>query len=207
MGTVITRRSKLTLFDSHAMSIDPKEIIQPVAVQSTLSCKILPKQLAWYAVYTRPRHEKKIYARLKQEKIEVFLPLQTTIRQWSDRKKKVSEPLFSCYIFVYISSKDYYKILNVDGVVRYITFNGKAVSIPEKQIRFIRMLLEQEIEIEETKEPMPKGARVEIMIGPLTGLTGELLEDAGKKRVIIRIEEINKALLVNVPLNFLKLIG
>ncbi len=189
------------------MSLDPKEIIQPAAVQSPVSCKTLPKQLAWYAVYTRPRHEKKIYARLKQEKIEVFLPLQTTIRQWSDRKKKVSEPLFSCYIFVYISSKDYYKILNVDGVVRYITFNGKAVSIPEKQIRLIRMLLEQEIEIEETKEPMPKGSRVEIRIGPMTGMTGELLENAGKKRVIIRIEEINKALLVNVPMNFLKLIG
>lgn len=207
MGMVITRRSKWTLFDSHAMPVDSKKIVQPAADHSPLLCKPLPKQLTWYAVYTRPRHEKKIFARLKKENIEAFLPLQTTIRQWSDRKKKVSEPLFSCYVFVYISSKDYYKILNVDGVVRYITFNGKAVSIPEKQIRLIRMLLEQEIEIEETKELLPKGAKVEIRIGPLIGLTGELLENAGKKRVIIRIEEINKALLVNVPLNFLKLIG
>jgi transcriptional antiterminator RfaH len=207
MGMVITRRSKWTLFDSRAMPVDSKKILQPAADHSPLLCKPLPKQLTWYAVYTRPRHEKKIFARLKKENIEAFLPLQTTIRQWSDRKKKVSEPLFSCYIFVYISSKDYYKTLNVDGVVRYITFNGKAVSIPEKQIRLIRMLLEQEIEIEETKEPLPKGAKVEIRIGPLIGLTGELLENAGKKRVIIRIEEINKALLVNVPLNFLKLIG
>jgi transcription antitermination factor NusG len=208
MGMVITRRrNKWTTDDSHAMSVDSNKIGQPAADHAPLSCKPLPKQLSWYAVYTRPRHEKKIYARLKQENIETFLPLQTTIRQWSDRKKKVSEPLFSCYVFVYISSKDYYKILNVNGVVRYITFNGKAVSIPEKQIMLIRRLLEQEIEVEESKEPLPKGARVEIRFGPLAGLTGELLENAGKKRVIIRIEEINKALLVNVPLNFLKLIG
>jgi len=170
-----------------------------------LSVNMLPKQQTWYAIYTRPRHEKKIYARLQQEKIEAFLPLQTTIRQWSDRKKKISEPLFSCYVFVHISSKDYYRVLNLNGVVRYITFEGKAVIIPEKQIRLIRSVLDLDVEIEESTEPIPKGARVEIKAGPLTGVTGELFERTGKKRVFIRIDEINKTLLVNVPLHYLKL--
>jgi transcription antitermination factor NusG len=185
-----------------------KNIIQSSAVNGQIiSENIIPKHLTWYAVYTRPRHEKKIHAKLRQENIEAYLPLQTTIRQWSDRKKKVTEPLFSCYIFVFISSRDYYRVLNCNGVVRYVTFGGKAVAIPEKQIQLIRMLLEQDIEMEESPEPLLKGAHVEIKAGPLTGVTGELLEYAGKKRVIIRIEEINKALLVNVPLHFLRLIG
>jgi transcriptional antiterminator RfaH len=206
MVTVITRRNKRTFNALIPMQPETKKIIRSDTDNSYLSLSTLTKKLTWYALYTRPRHEKKIYARLQQENIQAFLPLRTTIRQWSDRKKKVTEPLFSCYVFVCISSKDYYRILNLDGVVRYVTFEGKAAAIPEKQIMFIRMLLEQDIEIEESTEPIPKGARVEIKIGPLTGVSGELLENSGKKRVIIRIEEINKALLVNVPLNFLKLI-
>jgi transcriptional antiterminator RfaH len=165
------------------------------------------KQQTWYAVYTRPHHELKVFTRLKMENIEAYVPLQTTIRQWSDRKKKIVEPLFSCYVFVFISNKDYYRVLNLKGVVRYVTFEGKAVSIPEKQINMIHILLAQDIGLEEAHEPLPKGAKVEIKIGSLSGVTGELLENAGKKRVVIRIEEINKALLVNVPMNYLKLIG
>jgi transcription antitermination factor NusG len=161
--------------------------------------------LNWYAIYTKPRHEKKIYARLLQEHVEAYLPLQTTIRQWSDRKKKVSEPLFRCYVFVYISNKDYFRVLCFNGVVRYVTFEGKAVTIPAKQIQLIRNLLDQDMIIEESSDPIPMGAKVEIIAGPLTGVTGELLENAGKRRVIIRIEEINKALLVNVPLSYLKI--
>jgi transcription antitermination factor NusG len=180
---------------------------QPNSSISGESSGIAAKKQNWYAIYTRPRHEKKIYARLKQENIEAFLPLQTTIRQWSDRKKKIQEPLFRCYIFINISNKDYYRVLNVNGVVRYVTFDGKAVAIPEKQIRLIRILLNEDIEIEETPDPMHKGARVEIKTGPLCGIAGELFENAGKKRVIIRIEEINKTLLINVPCNYLRLIG
>jgi|WetSurSiteA1Bulk_404760.scaffolds.fasta_scaffold00720_6 transcriptional antiterminator RfaH len=188
------------------MQQETRNTIHPAKNETSFTDRHLLKQLNWYALYTRPRHEKKIYAKLKQENIEAFLPLQTTIRQWSDRKKKVSEPLFSCYVFVFISTKDYYRILNLNGVVRFVTFEGKAVAIPEKQIKIIRMLLEQDIEIEDTKEPIAKGSRVEIKIGPLSGISGELLESAGKRRVIIRIEEINKTLLVNVPLNYLRLI-
>lgn len=178
---------------------------QSTSEKPLVPVSILSKQLTWYAIYTRPRHEKKIFARLLQEKIDAFLPMQTTIRQWSDRKKKVSEPLFSCYIFVHISSKDYYRVLNQDGVVRYVTFEGKAVTIPEKQIRLIQNLLDLNVDIEESSEPIPKGAMVEIKAGPLAGVTGQLIERTGKKRVVIRIEEINKALLVNVPVHYLKL--
>jgi transcriptional antiterminator RfaH len=162
-------------------------------------------QPCWYAVYTRPRFEKKLYGQLMQQNIQAYLPLQTTIRQWSDRKKKVSEPLFSCYVFVHIIMKDYYNVLNLKGVVRYVTFEGKAVVIPEKQIRLIRNLLAEDIEALATSECLPAGTRIEIKAGPLTGITGELVEHAGKKRVIIRIEEICKTILVNVPVNYLEL--
>jgi transcriptional antiterminator RfaH len=165
--------------------------------------KIMHQQY-WHAVYTRPRHEKKVLSQLQQEKIEAYLPLQTTIRQWSDRKKKVSEPLFSCYVFVKINAKEYYTILNKSGVVRYVSFEGKAATIPEKQIQLIKNILAQDLKISDINEHISPGTKVEIIAGPLMGVIGELINYAGKSRVIIRIEEIEKSIIVNVPLHFLR---
>jgi transcription antitermination factor NusG len=148
-----------------------------------------------------------IYQRLLEEHINAFLPLHSTIKQWSDRKKKVIEPLFSCYLFVNITLREYYKVLNIPGVIRYVSFEGKAATVPEKQIQSIKDLLNNNFELEETPVSFQKGNKVRIVLGTLSGIDGELVMYNNKKRVIIRIEEINKSLLVNVPLNYLKLVG
>jgi transcriptional antiterminator RfaH len=169
--------------------------------------RVLTQQARWYAMYTRSHHEKSAYELLLRDKIEAYLPLQTTLKQWSDRKKKVSIPLFSCYLFVHITPGEYYKPLNIQGIVRYVTFEGKAVSIPDKQIVLIKNMLEQNIELEEFPGKIVRGYRVEIKSGPFSGMTGELIRYANNTRVILRIEEINKALLVNIPLHYLKQIS
>jgi transcriptional antiterminator RfaH len=159
----------------------------------------------WYAVYTRPHHEKKVCRKLQEIKLTVYLPLQITLRQWSDRKKKVTIPVFNCYVFVNVTAREYDKVLNIPGVIRYVAFEGKAVPIPEHQIRMIRNILEQELELEEFPENLHEGVKIRITAGPLTGISGELVDFSGKKRVIIRIEEINKSLLVSVPMYMLQL--
>ncbi len=179
--------------------------MQPVISSSIQPGNILKGTACWYAVYTRPHHEKVAYRQLLEQNIVAYLPLLTTLRQWSDRKKKVFIPLFSCYLFVCVNMQEYYKALNVDGIVRYITFAGKAAAIPAKQIQLIKNILEQDIEVEETPEYINTGTKVEVVAGPLTGNCGEMIDYFGKRRVIIRIEEINKSMLVNVPLNILKL--
>lgn len=161
----------------------------------------------WYVVYTSPHHEKKVYKLLQENNIEAFLPLQLTLRQWSDRKKKVLIPLFSCYLFVFITIKDYYRVLNLPGVIRYVSFRGKAAIVPEKQIKTIKDLLCNNIELEEAPIYFQRGSKVTIVYGSLTGLKGELIMYNNCKRVIINIEEISKALLVNIPVNYIKLIG
>lgn len=165
---------------------------------------IMAVLLNWYAIYTKPRHEKKVALELGKINIEAYLPLKTTLRQWSDRKKKVSEPLFSCYVFVRIKPADYYKVLNTPGVVRYITFEGKAVPIPEKQIQLIKNLLEYELETPEQAVFVHTGDQVEVIAGPMLGIRGEMVELAGKKRIIIQIKEISKSILVNLPVSYLK---
>ena len=84
----------------------------------------------WYAIYVRSRHEKYVYSELQQKGIESSLPLVTQTRQWSDRKKKVEVPLFRGYVFVNIDiSKDKMNVLQTDGVVKFVTFCNKTVSI------------------------------------------------------------------------------
>lgn len=161
-------------------------------------------QLNWFVIYTMPHHEKKIHTKLQKEGINSYLPTQVTLKKWSDRKKKVTEPLFSCYLFVQISIKDYYKVLNTPGVIRYICFCGKAVTISDSKIQTIKNLLENKFELEDTQLNFQIGDKVQIIHGSLRGIDGELVMFNNQKRVIIRIEEINKSLFVNIPTNYLQ---
>ena len=152
----------------------------------------------WFAIYVKSRYEKKVAKTLDEIGIESFLPLITQIRQWSDRKKKVEEPLFKSYVFVHISKDEYYDVLHCDGVIKYVTFEGKAVAVPDNQILAIKDYLNDsdvhDIEYGELKE----GQLVRIKSGHLKGLTGRFIEIRGKHRLIINIETIGKSIPINV---------
>lgn len=157
----------------------------------------------WYAIYTLSRNERRVNERLMEKGIHTFLPLRKTLRQWSDRKKWVEHPLLSSYIFVKITPKQYYSVLETQGVVHFITFEGKAVPIPQKQIDNLVLLINSDAEVETTTIEFEKGRKVEVNIGTLKGLTGELINRGRNKRFLIRIDHINQNLLVNIPASHL----
>lgn len=158
----------------------------------------------WYAVYTRPRAEKQAAARLAEAGIEVFLPLQKTIRHWSDRKKVVEKPLLSSYIFVRVKRKQFPSVYRTYGIVKFVTFEGSPVPIPRSQIDNLRLLVNSDAEIEVNSEKYEPGDRVEVASGSLAGLQGELIGKGRGKRMIIRLDEIGKNIIVKIPVTFLK---
>jgi len=158
----------------------------------------------WYAVYTNPRAEKQVRDRLMEAGVEVFLPLQKTYRIWSDRKKLVEVPLLSSYVFVKVIPKDFPKVYQSSGVVRFITFEGQPASIPQNQIDNLRLLINSEAEIEISSEKFEKGDNVEVIRGSLIGLTGELVNMGPHSRVVIRIDRLDQNLIVNIPMTFLR---
>lgn len=158
----------------------------------------------WYAVYTHPRAEKLVYARLEEIEIETFLPLQKTFRQWSDRKKLVEKPLLSSYVFVKVISKQFPLVYMTPGVVKFVSFEGLPVPIPQNQIDNLRLLINSNAEIEVTLEPLGKGDNVKVMSGSLVGLTGELISYGGKRRVVVRIDKLEQNIIVTIPVTFLK---
>lgn len=162
--------------------------------------------LSWYAIYTNPRAEKHAHAELISKGIEAYLPLQRTLKQWSDRKKWVEEPLFRSYIFVNIDNSRYFDVLNTPGIVRYVTFEGKAVPIPPKQIDAIKYFLSgQELLQEESNiSHLVPGSPVEIIRGPLRGLSGVLVDFQGQKKVRVEIEALGQFLNLSIALQDLR---
>ena len=158
----------------------------------------------WYAVYTKSRNEKKAFDRLIKDGFDAFLPLLARIKEWSDRKKKVEEPLFRSYMFVRVSNIEYYKILQDPAIVKYVSFEGKPAIVRDEQINIIKKFLLTDYEIETTNETIEPGNSVIITAGPMMGLQGELVERAGKKRVVIRLEMIGQNVLVHVPSQMIK---
>ena len=152
----------------------------------------------WHAVYTRSRAEKKVTELMNRNGYTAYLPMVKTLRQWSDRKKKVEVPLISSYVFVHVSERDYYSILNTPGVVRYVMFEGKAAPIPEKQIRAMRIAVENDVDLELSAAPISPGEAVRVVSGPMKGVEGELIRNAQKHKLLIRINHTGYALLVKV---------
>ena len=158
----------------------------------------------WYAVYTNPRSEKKANKLLQEKNIVTYLPMVKRLKQWSDRKKMVEEPLIRSYLFTYVSEKEYFDVLNTQHVSRFITFEGKAVPIPENQIEVIKKLLSTDLEVDVSSESLEEGDTIRVAKGPLIGMVGELIEYKQRKRVIVKLEQIGKSLIVNLPLAFLE---
>ncbi len=146
----------------------------------------------WHVVYTRSRAEKKVNSELQALGIESYLPLQKKLHRWKDRKKWVEVPLISGYCFVNISRKEYDKVLQTGNVVCYVTFEGRAAVIPEDQISALKtMLKEFDFDVTVSFDNFHPGQKVEIVQGPLVGLKGELIQNRGKHKFLLRIEQIN----------------
>ena len=153
----------------------------------------------WYGLQTRPRHEKMVAQRLEERGVTTFLPLVTEVRRWSDRKKSVQLPLFSCYVFARFIPKreDRLRVLRVEGVFGLVGARGEGASIPEEQIGAVRNLIEGKLPY--AAHPFLKiGQRVRIRSGALDGLEGILVSRNGDRTLVISVDAIQRSLAVRV---------
>ncbi len=153
-------------------------------------------QKNWYVVYTYSKHEKKIDMLLQRAAIESFLPLQTKIRQWSDRKKKVELPLFPNYLFVRITPREFWKVLDLDGVVDFVSNGVRPGTVSGDIIENIRRMVSGEIEVEKLR--MPTGQRVRVTRGPFKGAEGQFIRLARKSQLIVNIELLNQSISMEI---------
>lgn len=134
----------------------------------------------WYAIYTRPRWEKKVNGLLVGKGIESYCPLNKVRRKWSDRMKTIEEPLFKSYVFVKISDEDRSNVRMTNGVVNFVYWNGKPAIIREKEIQTIRRFLDEYENVEAVKIDFSPNDRVRVVAGPMMDKEGKILEVKNK---------------------------
>lgn len=153
----------------------------------------------WLVFYVSSRAEKKVASGLQNMGLEVFLPLVSTVRQWSDRKKKVELPLFPGYIFVKESETQVSKISAYPGVVCPLKIAGNYGVIRPEEIDAIHRLLEFGASAEAEPGKIPPGEKVIIDEGPMRGITGVCIEQAGERHILVQIEALNHFIKVKIP--------
>jgi transcriptional antiterminator RfaH len=152
----------------------------------------------WYPVCTNPRAEKKAYEALINKGLETYLPLHRQLKQWSDRRKWVEEPLIKSYLFVYINEHEQTEVLMTKGISRFIYFSGRVASMPQKQINELKLLMASPFELEITEDNLQPGEKIIIKAGPLKGLTGEIISYRSQKQLVLRLENLGYSIIIHM---------
>ncbi len=160
------------------------------------------KQRYWTAFYTKPRHEKRAADRLTKMGFEIFMPMTENMKQWSDRKKKVSEPLFKSYLFAKVDEKERLGILEDSSIVRSVFWQKKPVVIRETEIAAIKEFLGEFPSLSVQNCTFVKHEAVKVNEGVLTGKTGLIREKRGRK-YLIEIEQLGMEIVAEVHENLI----
>ncbi len=153
---------------------------------------------AWYALYTKPRSEFKAAEKIKENGINYYLPAVTRVKQWSDRKKTITEPLLRSYLFIFASEKERLISLEQNSVVRCISDNGRPAKIPEWQIENLRKVLHTRSELY-IKEGLIAGTKVLIKSGPFEGVIGIVQSGENGSTVAVLIDLLNRSIIAHLP--------
>jgi len=166
---------------------------------SLLSAASPDAETCWYAVYTAPRHEKRVAQNLSLRGLNCFLPTYRSVRRWKDRRKELELVLFPGYLFVQITRENRLQVLQVPSVVSLISVNGQPAPIPDREIEGLRRVLSSPARVEPWAY-LAVGQRVRIHGGPMAGLEGILMRRKESLRIVLSIELIMRSLSVEVDL-------
>lgn len=179
-------------------------------IQITLEIKncymiaITKKQ--WYALYTRPRWEKKVADQLEKKKVEVYCPLNKVERQWADRRKVVMEPLFASYVFVYITEQEALTVKQTEGVVNFVFWLNKPAVIRNEEIDTIKKFLNEYDYVTVEKAQVNLNDRVRIINGPLMMWEGQVVE-IRTNTVKITLPSLGQTLIAEIRKEHIETLG
>jgi transcriptional antiterminator RfaH len=156
------------------------------------------KEKYWFALYTKPRSEFKAEQQLMGAGIEYYLPTITRLKQWSDRKKKVTTPLLNGYIFIFANEADRLISVEQPAIVRCVFDSGRPARIPEWQIDNVKKFLETDQDVIVHNGIVP-GANVIIKSGPFEGVRGIVIDGDEGKSISVSIELLNRSIIARLP--------
>jgi transcription antitermination factor NusG len=148
---------------------------------------------SWYAVYTKPRWEKKVYGLLCEEGFEAYCPLNKVRKKWSDRMKWVDEPLFKSYVFVHVTEEERARVRMTNGVVNFVYWLGKPAVVLDKEIQIIRKFLDEYADVRAEPLGLAVDDRITIQRGLLMNQKAKVIKVLNNKVKVV-IESIGYSL-------------
>jgi transcriptional antiterminator RfaH len=159
---------------------------------------------AWYLIYTKPNHERKVHSYLIEREIKSLLPTRKAIKVWRDRKKYVEQPLFPSYVFVYLRDmQNYYEGIEAEGSLYYVKTGKEMARVDEAVVNNIMLVTQRAKELEVSASRFCPGRKFVISKGALTGLSCELVEFNNFKKVLVRVDFLQRNLLLALPDEYL----
>lgn len=165
---------------------------------------------SWFVLFTKSRAEKKVYSYFSKKGFQTYLPLYSTTRQWSDRKKKVELPLINGMVFLKVTAQQIPQIYNcplVSGILKEL---GKPAIVKDEEIENLKIISREwsgENIISQEVVNFQKGDFVKVKRGPFLGITGELIEINGKHRLLVQLKSLNIEFVVNIPKSHVKILS
>lgn len=153
--------------------------------------------MPWYVIRTKPQHEIKSARFLESSGVEVFCPVITEVRQWSDRKKKVTVPLFKSYVFVNIQEKDHNKVFDAPGVLGYLKWLQKPAIAKDEEIEAIRSWVNNDRLDNFEVHKLQSGDEVEIKSGKLANKKA-VIKEVGNKKLKLILNDLGWTLTANI---------
>jgi transcription antitermination factor NusG len=167
---------------------------------------MITKKYHWYAITTKSRHEFAVVDYLTKAGIECFCPSNKETRIRKSGPVQVTVPLFSLYVFVRSSNREYYDILHYRSVADFVRSKEGPTIVCEEEIKKIKKIVSNGQNVEATRESFRKGKKVIIQSGYFAGFDGEIVDDRGKKKILVRLTCVDFNLLIDIEdLNSLKL--
>lgn len=157
-------------------------------------------QKHWYAVYTKPRWEKKLFALLSEKGFTAYCPLHKVRRRWSDRYKVVEEPVFKSYVFINIREEEINSVKQQSGVVNFVYWNNRPAVIRNEEISLIKRFLNEYDYIEASPVDLKPEQRVRIMNGLLMDEEGVVVH-TGKNKVQVILVSLGFKLTAHIVKN------
>lgn len=159
----------------------------------------------WIAVCTRPRSEKKAAKEIATHDIETYVPTQTILKQWSDRKKKVECVVIPMIVFAKITQKDVLEVRKQPLVIKILTLPGQKepARIPDNQVSRLKFMLDESDEaVVFEQAEFKKLDKVRVVRGSLSGLEGEIIRtNDGQARLVVSIDILGGATVTINPID------
>lgn len=160
----------------------------------------------WYIFYCTSRAEKKVTETLRNNGYDVFLPLMGSFRQWSDRKKWVEQPLIPGYVFVQVSVAAISDVIRIPGIVAPLRLAGHYGYLRPEELESVRRMTESGYTVELVQQTILPGETVLVEDGPLRGLRGTCIGEAGQKYLYVKIEALDYTMRARIPAAALRIL-